>query len=236
MVVAELEVFLSRPYAPTRRIALGDLRLPPDDPGEAAGILLGGVVASGASALDEDDRHDLLRLLADLEHSRRVPQPRLRHRFQVDRVGLQRGSHRLVQDRGGFFHLDLEHHKGSPAQRCLTAVYAVRSLARPARHKAAEGLRRGIHWEGDLGAELIGYLRMGAPARRLGAAAGAVDPLAWAMDVLQMSTADGRPPRPEVQRAFRTALRLAHPDHGADEDAAADRIAELDAARRILLG
>jgi hypothetical protein len=236
MVVAELEVFFSRPFAPTRRIALGDLRLPPDGAGEAAGMLLGGIAAACARDLDEDDRLDLQRLLVDVEHGRSIPQPRLRHRFQVDRIGLKGCHHRLVQDRGGFFHLDLEHHEGSPAQQSLLAVYAVRALDPDDRTRAAESVRRGIGWDGALGPDLLGYLRMGAPARRLGAAAGAADPLSWALGVLRLSTADGRPARPEVQRAFRNALRDAHPDHGADEQVAAERIAELDAARRILLG
>ena len=41
--------------------------------------------------------------------------------------------------------------------------------------------------------------------------------------------------RAVVQQAFRDALRDAHPDHGADHDSAAQRIAELTEARRILL-
>ncbi|MCZ7631139.1 MAG: hypothetical protein M5U19_19775 [Microthrixaceae bacterium] len=62
------------------------------------------------------------------------------------------------------------------------------------------------------------------------------DPVGWALDVLALATADGRPARREVQRAFRSALRDAHPDHGAPLDGAAARISELDTARRILLG
>ena len=41
---------------------------------------------------------------------------------------------------------------------------------------------------------------------------------------------DQRPIAPSPHR------KLAHPDHGASEKAAAGRIAELDTARRILLG
>jgi hypothetical protein len=39
-----------------------------------------------------------------------------------------------------------------------------------------------------------------------------------------------------VQQAFREGLRLAHPDHGGETDEAAQRIARLTEARRILLG
>jgi hypothetical protein len=38
-----------------------------------------------------------------------------------------------------------------------------------------------------------------------------------------------------VQRRFREALRDAHPDHGGEHTGAADRIADLAEARRILL-
>ena len=43
------------------------------------------------------------------------------------------------------------------------------------------------------------------------------------------------PHRIDVQRQFRDLLRDAHPDHGGDIDDAAQRIADLTEARRILL-
>jgi curved DNA-binding protein CbpA len=54
----------------------------------------------------------------------------------------------------------------------------------------------------------------------------------WALDVLGLGTTAGLK---EVQRRYRTLLREAHPDHGGGIDEAADRIADLGAARRILL-
>jgi hypothetical protein len=44
------------------------------------------------------------------------------------------------------------------------------------------------------------------------------------------------PSRLEIQRAYRQLLIEAHPDHGGEADDAARRIADLTAARRILLG
>ncbi len=41
--------------------------------------------------------------------------------------------------------------------------------------------------------------------------------------------------REDVQRRFRRLLRLAHPDHGAADIGAAERIAELAEARELLL-
>jgi curved DNA-binding protein CbpA len=38
-----------------------------------------------------------------------------------------------------------------------------------------------------------------------------------------------------IQRRFRDLLRHAHPDHGGETDAAAQRINDLTEARRILL-
>ena len=38
-----------------------------------------------------------------------------------------------------------------------------------------------------------------------------------------------------VQKRYRALVRDAHPDHGAEDDGAADRIAELSRAREILL-
>ncbi len=43
------------------------------------------------------------------------------------------------------------------------------------------------------------------------------------------------PAQAAVRRGFRDALRAAHPDLGAAEAEAANRIAELSEARRILL-
>ena len=65
--------------------------------------------------------------------------------------------------------------------------------------------------------------------------------MSWALGVLGLDSSAAqrrRPPRPQgdVQRRFREQLMAAHPDHGGDADGAAQRIAELTEARRILLG
>jgi hypothetical protein len=56
----------------------------------------------------------------------------------------------------------------------------------------------------------------------------------WAMEVLGVR-AGARVDREDVQRRFRRLLRLAHPDHGAADMGAAERIAELAEARELLL-
>jgi len=55
----------------------------------------------------------------------------------------------------------------------------------------------------------------------------------WAMGILELDGEDIA--AKDVQRSYRRLLRDAHPDHGAGEDTAADRIAELTKAREILL-
>jgi hypothetical protein len=226
MILAELEVFHSRPIAPTRRVALGDLDLPVEPrPGPGA-VLLGAVAAANVGALVPELHADLGRLMTDVEHGRRISQPRLRYRFQRDRVGLQRSVHRLIGN-GEQLSLDLDD-RGAPIQQLLAAVYAVGTLAPAHRRSAMDVVRRGIRWHGAVDTSLLAHLFDGT--HRWTQATG--DPLAWALEVLGLS--GGADPR-EVQRRFRELLRDAHPDHGGAREAAASRIAELAEARRILL-
>src|SRR5689334_13358696 len=96
MILAELEVYHSRPVAPTRRVALGPSTLPVDPPPGFGGILLGGVAANYVGAIDPDFIEDLTKPTTPVEHGLRVSQPRLRYRFQKDTVGLQSSRSRLI--------------------------------------------------------------------------------------------------------------------------------------------
>src|SRR5689334_23094807 len=73
--LAEIEIFHSRPIAPTRRIAIGHRDLPVDPAPGFGGVLLSAVVAQFAPALDADLYDDLLLLLRQLERGQRIPQP-----------------------------------------------------------------------------------------------------------------------------------------------------------------
>ena len=117
MILAEIEVFHSRPIAPTRRVALGRLNLPVLPAPGFGGLLLGGIVAGYIEQLDPDLFDDLHRLTLQLQEGRRVPQPRLRHRFQQDRIGLTRSVHRLVGE-GEDLAFELAD-KGAAAQHIL---------------------------------------------------------------------------------------------------------------------
>ena len=232
MILAELEVFHSRPIAPTRRVALGRQDLPVTPGPGFGGILLAGIVAAYIPALDPDLFDDLDRLSRQLEAGYSIAQPRLRHRLQTDRVGLQHSVHRL---RGDGEELAFEiSDKGSAAQHILAAVYAAGSLAPGSRAIVMEAIRKGMRWTGTIDGTLVAYLS-GLTRHHEWSAEAYRDPVAWALGVLDLRDGNIRPGRRAVQRRFRDLVRAAHPDHGGDRGEAADRLAELSEARRILL-
>lgn len=234
MLLAELEVYHSRPIAPTRRVAIGSTLLPCDPAPGFAGLLLGGIAARFAMDLDPDDMPDLVALTHELEAGRRIPQPRVRHRFQDDRVGLTHSPHRLHRDDDtDTMRLQFTTHKGAPAQQVLGAVYAAGALPLSARGAVLASVRRGLAWTGDIGPALLAHLA-GRGNMTLSTSAMA-DPVGWALGVLGLADMQGRPDKGAVQRGYRDALLAAHPDHGGADDLAAQRIADIGEARRILL-
>jgi hypothetical protein len=231
VILAELEVFHSRVYSPTRRIALGHRELPLEPAPGFGPLLLGGIVAVGAEEFDADDFDAILVLMAQLEHGNRVVQPRIRNRFQTDKHGLARTVARLAGD-GESLDFDFDGH-GSPLQMTLAAAYAAGQLPATARPYVFDVLRKALRWRGPIGPALITHLsgRFGAPSW---SAAAYLDPDQWALGLLGLG---GKPPsKREIQRTFRRLIRDAHPDHGGEAEGAAQRIAELTEARRILLG
>ncbi len=234
MILAELEVFHSRPIAPTRRVALGRSNLPVTPAPGFGGLLLGGIVAGHMEELDPDLFDDLHRLTLQLQEGMRVPQPRLRHRFQQDRIGLTRSVHRLVGE-GEDLAFELAD-KGAAAQHILAAVYAAGELPITARARVMDTIRKGMRWTGPLDNVFVTHLS-GLDRGRDWSTAAFRDPVQWALGVLGLT--DGAsvavPDRDDIQRQFRDLLRVAHPDHGGSIDSAAQRIADLTEARRILL-
>jgi hypothetical protein len=236
VILAELEVFHSRPIAPTRRVALGRSDLPVSPAPGFGGILLSGIVAGHMADLDPELFDDLHRLTLQLQEGHRIPQPRLRHRFQVDRVGLTRSIHRLVGE-GEDLAFELED-KGAPAQHILAAVYAAGQLPLVARGRVMDAIRAAMRWSGSLDRGFVAHVS-GLDRSRSWSSSAFHDPVSWAMEVLGLRPLEDDeldvPGRGDVQRRFRDLLRAAHPDHGGAIDAAAERIAELTEARRILL-
>jgi hypothetical protein len=186
--------------------------------------------------LDPELFDDLHRLSLQLEAGMRIPQPRLRHRFQTDRVGLTRSIHRLHGDGED---LDFEFEvKGAAAQHILAAVYAAGALPIVSRTPTMHVLRKAMRWSGPLDRRFIAHLS-GLDRSRTWSAGAFHDPVQWAIGVLGLAGAGGEsvrvPTKSAVQRQFREMLRAAHPDHGGAHEDAAERIADLTEARRILL-
>ncbi len=232
MLLAELEVWHSRPITPTRRVALGHLVLPADPAPGFGGLLLGAVVAAHLGEVDPDLVPDLHRLVNEIDRGERVVQPRVRHRYQVDRHGLARSTHRLLGD-GETIRFQFENH-GTAVQQVLGAVYAAERLAPAIRHSVTRILHRAMRWSGPVGPSLVTYLT-GVDGARASSYAAFANPVAWALEVLGFEPGSRHPAKKEVMARFRGRLREVHPDLGGDETAASKQINELGQARRILL-
>jgi hypothetical protein len=228
MLLAELEVFHTRPAVPTRRVALGHLVLPVDPAPGFGGLLLGAVVAQHIVGVHPDLHHDVMRLVTEVERGERIVQPRLRHRYQVDRHGLSHSRHQLV---GAGDDIDFDFGTtGSDLAQVLGAIYAVERLDPVSRHAIAPVLQRAIRWRGPIGPALVAHLA-GSRSMELAALA---DPLAWALDVLGFPAGSERPSKREVTKQYRRRMRDVHPDHGGEASDASKAILDLNEARRIL--
>lgn len=234
MIVAEFEIYHSRPIAPTRRIALGTRDLPIRPAPGAGGVLLAGIMAQAAPMVEPELREPVFNLLEDLASGRRVPQPRVRHRFQSDRIGLLRSTHRLVAV-GETLEFEFDFERGRAVQFALGALYGAAGLPADVRRPVFDALRRALLWGGAVDGRFIAEV-MGGRGATLRDLVAWNNPVAWALDILDLEAEDGETPTNRaVQRRFRSLLREAHPDHGGGEREAAQRIAELTEARRILL-
>ena len=228
MLLAELEVFHTRPAVPTRRVALGHLVLPVDPAPGFGGLVLGAVVANHITGVAPDLQHDVLRPLGEVERGDGIVQPRLRHRFQVDRHGLSHSRHRLI-GQGDDIEFDFGT-TGSDLAQVLGAVYAVERLDASSRRLIAPVLHKAVRWRGPIGPALIAHLA-GAQSTALSALA---DPKAWALEVLGFPVGVEPPSKRDVTKQYRQRMRDVHPDHGGAAVDASKAILDLNEARRIL--
>ncbi|MFP5489202.1 MAG: J domain-containing protein [Acidimicrobiia bacterium] len=228
MLLAELEVFHTRPAVPTRRIALGNLVLPVDPAPGFGGLLLGAVVAQHITGVDTDLQPDVVRLIRQIERNERIVQPRLRHRFQVDRHGLAVSRHRMIGE-GDDVEFDFAS-TGSDLAQVLGAVYAVERLDLSSRRVVAPVLEKGTKWRGPIGPALVAHLA-GSNSTALASLA---DPLAWAREILGFPADVGEVSKREVTKQYRRRMRDVHPDHGGAAIEASKAILDLNEARRIL--
>ncbi len=233
MIVAELEIYHSRPIAPTRRLALGSRNLPVDPAPGAGGLLLAGIVANFAPEVSSDLREDLVDVLELLHAGMKVVQPRVRHRYQSDNVGLLRSQHSLVSN-GSSLDFNFDSELGLPVQQVLGALYAAGSFPIELRRPVLDACRNALVWGRPVDALFISDVMGGGEASLMDLRSWN-DPVSWALDVLGLDgNPDDTPSKRAVQRKFRSLLREAHPDHGGEGDDAAARIAELTQARDVL--
>lgn len=249
MLLAELNVRHTRRHMPTRRVALGDCYLPTSGPAYGA-TLLGAVVTEFAGELDEEQRELLPRLVHDAREGLSVPRIALRYRLQTDTHGLDRSRHRIIAeatttDRPRVV-LELDRHgRGDP--QVIGAILAAAALPPSARSLGLRAIDQALRQPMLPYGMEVRRLVFGAPDLRPPPLPGA--PIAfstedawvgvpaerrWAMEVLGIRA--GMPiERNDVQARFRRLVRLAHPDHGAEHERAAERLAELAEARELLL-
>jgi hypothetical protein len=228
VLLAELEIWHTRPTVPTRRVALGHMVLPVDPAPGFGGLLLGAVVAAHLSGVADDYVSDVHRLINEVSEGQRVVQPRLRHRFQIDRHGLTVSHHRLVGD-GDEIQFDFNS-IGTDLSQVLGAVYAAERLAPEHRRGVMNVLQKSARWRGPIGPSFIAHLA-GSQTTTLEAMA---DPLGWALSILGFELGSKKPSTREVTRAFRSQMREVHPDHGGADIDAAKAMSDLAEARRIL--
>lgn len=228
MLLAEIEVFHTRPAVPTRRVALGHLVLPVDPAPGFGGLLLGAVVANHIGGVEAELRGGVARLITEIDRGDRIVQPRLRHRFQVDRHGLSHSRHRLL-GAGDDIEFDFGTN-GSDLAQVLGAVYAVERLEFSSRRIIAPVLLKATRWHGPIGPALIAHLA-GAQSTTLSALA---DPRAWALEMLGFPSDTTQPSKREVTKQYRVRMRDVHPDHGGEATDASKAILDLNEARRIL--
>jgi len=230
--LAEIEIRHSRAVAPTRRVALGELWLPTDPAPGYGGILLGGIVAAHLLEIDHELRGEYMTLLDDLETGSRISQPRLRHRFQADVVGLDRSLHKLV-GHGDSLSLHIEGF-GRSVPQLLGAAYAAAALHAGIRPAVFTALRKGARWtSGYQNPGLVTHLSDPGAALPTSWRRFPTDER-WALKVMCFEP-ETEPERDEVLKRFRALVRAVHPDHGAESEGAGQRILELTEARRILL-
>ncbi len=228
MLLAELEIWHTRPAVPTRRVALGHMVLPVDPAPGFGGLLLGAIVAEHLYGVADELVPDVHRLITEVETGSRIVQPRLRHRFQVDRHGMAKSHHTMLGN-GDDLAFDFRA-QGTDLAQVLGAIYAVERLAPEHRRRIAPVLQKAARWRGPIGPALVAYLA-GSQTLALEALA---DPRKWAMGILGFDL-DARPPsKRDVVARFREQMRNVHPDHGGDSVDAAKAMSDLAEARRVL--
>ena len=232
MLLAELEVWHTRPAVPTRRVCARPPRARRSIRRRASAGCCSAPSSPGTSMGVDDELHpDVHRLIDQIERGDRVVQPRLRHRFQVDRHGLARSRHRLIGN-GDDLSFDLDS-SGTNLAQVLGAVYAVERLELASRHVDRAGAAQGgaVAWSDRAGADR-------PPRRRADDdAVGARRPDRVGAGRARASrSARRRRPRREVTIQYRLRMRASTPTTVVTRPAPGGRSSISTTARRILSG
>ena len=230
MLLAELEIFHSRTNAPTRRVALGYTYLPIQKGSGNGAVLLAGIVARFIPILMKIFMMTI-KIALSTPTWERISQPRLRHRFQEDKIGLARTVHQLREFEGKYRFI-FELNEAAAEQNILAAAYSISQFAYKDRPAVVNLMLKAVKWRGEVGTDFISYLL--SRHDKFVADLGHESSESWALQVLGISS---RNPDDEEVKTVSKASRSTHPDTG-DDDIKVDvakRIQELTEARRILL-
>ena len=122
-------------------------------PGYGA-VLLSAIAATFAPMLVPELADDYTKLLRQIDRGQRIAQPRLRHRFQQDRIGLTRSTHRLMIE-GPRLRFRIDKGTGTPEQFLLAAAYACAPMTVADRAAAIAAINVGVAWRGALDGRFV---------------------------------------------------------------------------------
>ena len=206
-----IEFFHSKLFSPTRRLCLGEVRLPAD----AGCLLVSRIAARFGAAVDRATAEEVRGLWAVLCRQSRADQPRGRYRLQTDRVGLARARDSLVAV-GGQLQLVVADRDVAPVTHLLAALYASAG-----RRRLLDGFLKGFENPEPCNG-FNATLDYRWPDTRT--------------EALELFGLGGNgAPAPEVRRRYREQLRKVHPDNGGDPEMAASRISDLQRALSVIL-
>jgi len=234
-MAAELRIFHSRQPSATRRVSPEPVDAWGARPQDASLFLSAVVLGAHAPLLDQADlegAHDLAEALG----RGRVPPRALRHRIQQDRQGLDVSVHHLRTTESGWA-VTVDTH-GPEAPQVIGSLMACASRGRALRRRGLQTARILIERSSELHGATMEDLRREVGTLLFDGAAAKIcgDGYEWATRTLGLDTAGGRRlVDADVQRAYRSAVRAVHPDHGADDHGAAERLMALQRARALLL-
>jgi len=130
--------------SPTRRVALGKANLSPG----YGSLLLGCIAGWYSLGQDEDFFKGADVLLGHIRRKTPIAQPHLRHRFQIDLVGLSRSTHTLrkAKPKGGDVEFISAVKTSSPTPHVLGAMYAAANMTGSTHQESCRQIEESLIW------------------------------------------------------------------------------------------